>query len=691
MANVAGLTNDTPYYFAVTTINRSNGQRTNVTTVTATPATDVIGPTITNVRIDQTPLTQGYTVSTSPTFKADASDAAGVSRLEFTIDGTLVSADYNQPYSCFREISSVPDGPHSLTITAFDTLGNSASVTYSLNVALTVPGAPTITEPANNTTTNQTKITTSGTADKFTEVIIHNNSVPSAPVPVDAAGRFTTEITLTEGDNLLAAQAQNRTGTGPMSAQVVVKLDTTIPKSPTNVTAQSKENGEIRISWNRPDDTGISGYHIYRAAQPFTTIAQAVKLTSNGPLHTRSYMDIPATEGTYYYRITAMNRVDNESLLSKQASAASDSTMPFASLIEYFPQGNFDETTGRMAPGTVDLVLTVNEPLESKPFLSITPEGATPLAIELLKTEEIEYSGFFVISDTTPTGTAYVVFSGRDQAGNRGTEIVSGSMVEIDTKGPGVTRLEIDPRDPVQNHETAPVTVTVTIGLDEEMEPETLPVLSCLLSGLGRESIEITDITRIDPQETDTETWQAFFEMEPDAGLQEPESFQFAYLGVDDLANESDTILCENLFQVYQGALPPLDPPKNLTAESLAKGKINLFWNMVEEAVGYVLYRQAPDETELPEYETLGLVTEYLDEPTLDGDYIYAVASIRQENAQQSISGLSETITAESDATPPNPPLNLNLELVANGIHATWDAPVYTEPVTYSLYRSDQA
>lgn len=40
-----------------------------------------------------------------------------------------------------------------------------------------------------------------------------------------------------------------------------------------------------------------------------------------------------------------------------------------------------------------------------------------------------------------------------------------------------------------------------------------------------------------------------------------------------------------------------------------------------------------------------------------------------------------------SDAVKPGAPLNLSLELVANGIKAEWDPPAYTEDITYSFYR----
>ncbi len=54
-----------------------------------------------------------------------------------------------------------------------------------------------------------------------------------------------------------------------------------------------------------------------------------------------------------------------------------------------------------------------------------------------------------------------------------------------------------------------------------------------------------------------------------------------------------------NHFRVYQGDLPPLEAHSGLTAKALAGGRIDLAWQAVDEAIGYQLYRQAPNEPEL--------------------------------------------------------------------------------------------
>jgi hypothetical protein len=67
-AKVAGLTNHTTYYFAVTTVNLSGGENTAVATISATPLPDSQGPVIDRVLMDGQPLTDGAAVTRSVGF-----------------------------------------------------------------------------------------------------------------------------------------------------------------------------------------------------------------------------------------------------------------------------------------------------------------------------------------------------------------------------------------------------------------------------------------------------------------------------------------------------------------------------------------------------------------------------------------------------------------------------------------------
>ncbi len=161
-AKVAGLTNGQTYYFAVTTVNTSAGEDKAVSTVSATPQQDTSGPEISDVKIDGTALFSGHTLTKPATFTAVAADPAGISRLEFAIDAEPIRVDYNPVYSCFWNVVPIEDGNYSLTVTAYDTLGNSSTLDFALVVALEPPAAPGITRPASGIVTNQQTVIISG-------------------------------------------------------------------------------------------------------------------------------------------------------------------------------------------------------------------------------------------------------------------------------------------------------------------------------------------------------------------------------------------------------------------------------------------------------------------------------------------------------------------------------------------------
>ena len=450
-AKVAGLTNGQTYYFAVTTVNTSGGEDKAVSTVSGTPQQDAAGPEISDVRIDGAVLMNGHSLNTPATFTAVATDPAGISRLEFAIDAAPIRVDYNPVYSCFWNIVPIADGNYTLTITAYDTLGNSSTIDFALVVALEPPAAPVITQPASGTLTNLQTIMISGHAAKYTEVMIYNDATEACDwVTVDPLGNFSTAVTLAEGTNHLQAAAHNRAGIGPLSSEVLVSLDTSLPMSPANLTAQAKQGGIVRLIWQPPSDTSVSGYNLYRNHSPFSDPAAGTKINAN-LITTPVFEDLPPADGSWYYHTTTIDSAANESELSNEAGAASDSSAPRVISIDYNPRGSYDPVSGRMAPATVDIVLTVNEALQATPYLSIVPQGGIPLSVELIKDTDLTYTGFFVISTTTPGGTAYAIFSGRDSVGNRGTEIDAGASIRIDAAGPAISRLIIDPLSPIQN------------------------------------------------------------------------------------------------------------------------------------------------------------------------------------------------------------------------------------------------
>jgi len=687
---LAGLTNDTAYYFAVTAINTSGGESTNVTTVTGTPLPDSVGPELSNIQFNNTALIDNLSITQSGNITLSANDQSGMSRVDFLIDGILLKTDANgsSNYSANWDITSVADGAHTITVKAIDTLENSTRQEIPVTVALSAPSAPSITVPANNFSTNKTSISVSGTAEKQTQVQLYNNNVAvGSLINVASNNSFTTSVTINEGTNSLTATAKNRGGEGSQSPPLVVTLDSSIPNAPVGLSATAKASGQIQLSWNASQEQNIT-VDVYRSTQPFTTVAAASKVNTS-PLTGNNFTDLPPSDGLYYYRAIALNQVATSSELSAEVSASADNTAPHAVSIKYTPSGNYDEVTKRMAPGNVAVVLTVNEALLTTPFLSIAPNNGTPISVNLTRVNDTEYKGNFTIKDITPTGTAFAVFSARDAVGNRGTVINQGETIEIDAQGPIVSALKIAPNEPIKNDSANPVSINFEITLSEVAAE--IPTLSYRLSGTTGVDTAIDTLTQVDQSK-----WVGSFTLPGTAGLTEVENLSFVYSAIDDLGNSSTKIEGDNAFQVYQGDLPPLSVPGNLKATPTLAGKINLTWNSVEGAAEYVLYRQTPDETALSEFKRVPAIaaTEQTtsDQTSLDGSYRYSVASVRKENGQEGISTQSNIVTVSADSSIPAAPQALALELVGSGIKATWQAATgTTEALTYSLYRSSTA
>jgi hypothetical protein len=237
----------------------------------------------------------------------------------------------------------------------------------------------------------------------------------------------------------------------------------------------------------------------------------------------------------------------------------------------------------------VNVTVRVSETLLTTPFLSIAPNGGTPIAIDLARVSDTEYSGAFDITENIPSGTAFAVFSARDLVGNRGTDIGAGGSLMIDADGPAVSTISVVPPQPIRNNEGNPVAVTADFVLTETVKPGTLPSLAFHLSKAGRPTVQIGGVVQTGPL-----SYRASLQLPADAGETEVEYLEFVYSAADDLDNTSSKILANNRFQIYQGNLPPAGVPVNVIAKALPAGKIKLTWNAVDEASGYQIYRQAP-------------------------------------------------------------------------------------------------
>src|SRR5690606_35072466 len=458
-ASVAGLSNGSPYYFAVTAVNLSGGENMRVDSVEATPTDDAEGPDVVRITYfdgeQEYELTDGATLTKNGSIRVYAEDPSGLSRLELEENGKGLGSDFtaNPAFELPWNLTGIDDGPYQLTGMVYDTLNNSSEISVSVEVALEPPLSPELTSPETGVVTNQPEIMVQGQSVPTADIkVMINGSEHPETFSANAQGRFSANVPLVDGENTITVKAaySNRGAYGPDSSSVTVVLDRTAPDAPQGLAAISKPLGQVALSWSSVENA--AGYHIYREQGAFTDIRQATRITST-PIRNTYHQDLPVDDGDYFYRVVSVNELGTESEPSQSARATSDSTAPQALEIRYTPKGNHDPDSGRTGPGQVDIEITFSEPLKTTPYLAFTVSGGMPMVAELRRSysDETLYTGAFTIKDTSVSGTAMAVLSAHDEVGNRGTDVLEGKTLIVDTQGPEVASLQLNPSAPIKN------------------------------------------------------------------------------------------------------------------------------------------------------------------------------------------------------------------------------------------------
>jgi len=689
---VSGLQNGVQYYVAVTTVNISGGESLGVIPVTSIPQGDVVGPSLSNPTFNGNAITSGTIIPASGILAINAQDSSNISRVEFSVNdgvnitglGTAVGA--GPVYTVNWNLNNLTEGNYTLIIKGFDTLENLTTLEIPVVISFAAPAAPIFTVPVNGLVTNQSNLQISGTAAGDSVVKIFNNGAQlPGDIPVSSVGSFGTNLTLVSGINSITATATSNGKTSLPSAPVIVTLDTTQPAAPTGLVSYAQEAGAIKLSWNSVLPAGTK-YNLYRASISFSEIAAATKINST-PLTVTNYNDLPPSDGTWYYRAVSVSAAGNLSAPSQQTAAVSDRIAPFASSITYSSTGAIGEE-GQMAPGLVTVTVTTNEPLLTAPFLTYAFDQGAGIPVALVAMGNNQYKGNFVITNQTANGAGVAVFSAHDLVNNQGAAVLNGANIAIDSHGPRVTSIAVTPSAPIQNDAANPVSLTAIFYLDEKPVADSVPEIGFKLLVSQPNATVISGVIATDETK---KIWQAQFILPASAGENAPEGLSFTCSAQDELGNIETAIAVPNLFQIYQGELPPLAVPTGLVAKALPHGDVELTWNSVTNSVGYQLFRKAPGDAAIAPYGAIVPALEFIDSTSTDGEYSYAVASVRLENGQQSLSAPSAAVMVVADSVAPTAPSGLALQMSGQGVAATWAAGSAESGITYRLYRANIA
>ena len=205
--------------FVTVTGTFGNGSKSGSFTLVPAAAGDTTPPTA-----SITSPAAGATVSGTIGIQANASDNVGVTRVDFLVDGSLLSSDMTAPFAASWNTANAANGAHSLTVRAFDAANNQKT---SAAVSLTV----------NNGTTTAPTLTLSGVA-----------------ATIRRGQTFTATATVTNNGAAAASGFSVRVSFTPSSAMRLQSPTTTTQSVPTVVAG-----GSQNVAWQmRTDNAGTA-------------------------------------------------------------------------------------------------------------------------------------------------------------------------------------------------------------------------------------------------------------------------------------------------------------------------------------------------------------------------------------------------------------------------------------------------
>jgi hypothetical protein len=127
--------------------------------------------------------------------------------------------------------------------------------------------------------------------------------------------------------------------------------------------------------------------------------------------------------------------------------------------------------------------------------------------------------------------------------------------------------------------------------------------------------------------------------------------------------------------------IPAIGAPANFQVAAVAEG-VQLSWNSTEKS--FIIYRQAPGETELTKYDT-ATTSPYLDRNTVyDKPYVYAVKAVQETAESQVVKAAPYT---PIDKFSPAIPAGLAAVVGTQSVELVWERDTEPDLAGYRIYR----
>ena len=490
----------------------------------------------------------------------------------------------------------------SVTVTPTDSTGHTFDVqtfTFKVPTDTYIDSAP----PAGTTSTSATfTFHASGSPATFS-CRLDNGTASSCTSPKTYTG-------LAQGKHTFSVAATYNKSTDPTPALATWTVDTTPPTAPTGVTATASSPFTVNLSWTAAtDNTGVTGYDIYRDGSLWQSIGVAT-----------TYADNVLGNATHQYAVRARDIAGNTSALSGTVSVTTPPPPPPV-FTDGFESGDFSAWTSH-SPGLVVEGTTVNS--GSKAVEGNTTNGNTFAKKTLPATYADAYARvwFNVVAqpdqvnllrlrDTNGNSLGYVYIETTGQLGFHNDALTGPSSNELSdvAPSPGWHALEL-------HLKVDPTAGAVQIWLDNS-----------LVADLSDPSVN---------KNTGTAPVGQLQIGEVQSGLTYDVAFDDVAFGTSRLGPASDST--------------PPSVPAGVTATATSPFTADLSWNASTDDVGvdgYDVFRDGELLTQL------GNVLNWTDTTTLAGTtHGYAV---RARDGSGNVSGLSATVSVTQPA--PAPPV----------------------------------
>ena len=249
---------------------------------------------------------------------ANASDNVAVAHVDFYDGSTLVGSDSSAPYSV--PWTTGGDGPHTLTVTAFDTAGLSSSDTRTVAVDNTPPAA-TVTGPAGGTVSGTVSIT-ADSADPApgSGVASVQFLVDGTVIATDTTSPYSTSwnsAITANGSHAITVRATDGAGNIATSAPVPVAVSNVASAVVMQITSLNGHGQAGFFSWTSwadvtvADQNGqpVAGATVTLAVSGGTTTTRSCTTGTNGVCSTvNSKVSLPTNKKSVTYTTTNVTK-----------------------------------------------------------------------------------------------------------------------------------------------------------------------------------------------------------------------------------------------------------------------------------------------------------------------------------------------------------------------------------------------